>query len=881
MDMLAIALSTTQTAPDAATPAAGVGDAFARCLAREAQQATKPGTSPVKPMTPVKTACALGPGASRSDANEVVSDVDASSGQSATGDEGTANAGAEAGLATTDSTLAAQEAVLGMVVASNFAVLPWQLAGLALPASPGVADDPTGVAGTSVSGVVASVASMPVQAESSLGSQSGQVAALSFDAPRSASTSDAAALPNQAPAVMMPGQPRSAPNGREVALGVPQGAIAGVSAPGQAANVPSPMSAAASGVLGVEVTGLPLRSASSAETPVKITNNGRAMSLASLRGANVGESVPARGADDVSALGLGAPSGGVSVQTPAAPVGGVADSAMGNGQVVSAAFEPIAGVTPALGGDASGRGLGATLGQGGLGVREDGAQGSSTGRDAVGVSRVIEGGAAVSGSAQGVFETDLTKLDGVGDPRLAFDARAVMADARVVGAPKALPGAGANALVAPSASWMMADLGLLGAGFGEAIARPDGVVSRGAQGFDSDLGLVSPETGVEAGVSDGLGGPVVDGVAPRPSALNQVVVGAGDRMEVLDAGLALNQVQPEESAISAATERVPVAQRAEAAQGVLPSGFVAATLVNNGVADRGVGLRPVAPVENGPGRAAGESVLNGEAVAPAGDGRFTGSGGPTGGDAGGGDAGTAGQGGRGFDSTQLLGAGAERLGPAVGEMAVGAGTQVPAEAGLAVAAEDEAVVAEVVQPSEPVSDRVAGALAGLGASERVLPSVREAGEPTPAQRVMPQVFEALTQLRGGMVRSLRVALNPEELGPLEIQVVSRGGVLHARLSAESQEVKSVLDTQVASLQRHLQELGLKVERVDVVWQGSESLRQGAGEASAQGQFGQGQFEGGQARRNGRGAGAVTLAEPVSEVLRLADEGTGGAVDYRA
>jgi hypothetical protein len=533
---------------------------------------------------------------------------------------------------------------------------------------------------------------------------------------------------------------------------------------------------------------------------------------------------------------------------------------------------------------------------------------------------MIEGVAAVSGSAQGVLETALTELDGVGDPRLAFDARAVMADARVVGAPKALPGAGANALVAPSASWLMADLGLLGAGIGETIAPPDGVdgllmppgdtlgsgeavytdepvtamapgldgrgltggvASRGAQGLGSDLGLVKPQTGVEAGVSDGLGVPVVNGVAPRPSALNQVVAGAGDRLEVLEAGLALNQVQPEASAISAATERVPGVQRAEAAQGVLSSGFVAATVVNNGVADRSAGLRRVAPVENGPDRVAGESVLNGEAVAPAGDGRFAGSGGPTGRDADGGEAGTAGQGGRGFDSTQWLGAGAARLGPAVGGMAIGGGTQVPAEAGLAVAAEDEAVVAEVIQPSEPVSDKVAGALGGLGASERVLPSVREAGETTPAQRVMPQVFEALTQLRGGMVRSLRVALNPEELGPLEIQVVSRGGVLHARLSAESQEVKSVLDTQVASLQRHLQELGLKVERVDVVWQGSESLRQGAGEASAQGQFGQGQFEGGQARQNARGAGAVTLAEPVSEVLRLADEGTGGAVDYRA
>jgi hypothetical protein len=859
MDMLAIALSTTQTAPDAATPAAGVGDAFARCLAREVQQAIKPGATPVKPMTAVKTACALGPGASRSDANEVVSDANASSGHSATGDEGTANAGAEAGLATTDSTLAAQEAVLGMVVASNFAVLPWQLAGLAVPASPGVADDPTGVAGTSVSGVVASVASMPVQTESTQGSQSGQVAALSFDAARNASTSDAAALPNQVPAVTIPGQPRSAPNGREAALGVPQGA-------------------------------------------------------------NVGESVPARGADDVSALGLGAPSGGLSVQAPAAPVAVLADAALRNGPVVSAVSGPIAGVTPGLGGDASGRGLGATLGQVGLGVREDGAQGSSTGRDAVGVSRMIEGVAAVSGSAQGVLETALTELDGVGDPRLAFDARAVMADARVVGAPKALPGAGANALVAPSASWLMADLGLLGAGIGETIAPPDGVdgllmppgdtlgsgeavytdepvtamapgldgrgltggvASRGAQGLGSDLGLVKPQTGVEAGVSDGLGVPVVNGVAPRPSALNQVVAGAGDRLEVLEAGLALNQVQPEASAISAATERVPGVQRAEAAQGVLSSGFVAATVVNNGVADRSAGLRRVAPVENGPDRVAGESVLNGEAVAPAGDGRFAGSGGPTGRDADGGEAGTAGQGGRGFDSTQWLGAGAARLGPAVGGMAIGGGTQVPAEAGLAVAAEDEAVVAEVIQPSEPVSDKVAGALGGLGASERVLPSVREAGETTPAQRVMPQVFEALTQLRGGMVRSLRVALNPEELGPLEIQVVSRGGVLHARLSAESQEVKSVLDTQVASLQRHLQELGLKVERVDVVWQGSESMRQGAGEASAQGQFGQGQFEGGQARQNARGAGAVTLAEPVSEVLRLADEGTGGAVDYRA
>ena len=63
--------------------------------------------------------------------------------------------------------------------------------------------------------------------------------------------------------------------------------------------------------------------------------------------------------------------------------------------------------------------------------------------------------------------------------------------------------------------------------------------------------------------------------------------------------------------------------------------------------------------------------------------------------------------------------------------------------------------------------------------------------------------------------SIEMQLNPENLGQVYLQVVSRQGTITAQLAAQDEAVKQALESQIAALKENMNQQGLKVEAVEV------------------------------------------------------------------
>lgn len=63
--------------------------------------------------------------------------------------------------------------------------------------------------------------------------------------------------------------------------------------------------------------------------------------------------------------------------------------------------------------------------------------------------------------------------------------------------------------------------------------------------------------------------------------------------------------------------------------------------------------------------------------------------------------------------------------------------------------------------------------------------------------------------------SIEMQLNPENLGKVYLQVVSRQGAITAQLAAQDEAVKQALESQIAILKENMNQQGLKVEAVEV------------------------------------------------------------------
>ena len=63
--------------------------------------------------------------------------------------------------------------------------------------------------------------------------------------------------------------------------------------------------------------------------------------------------------------------------------------------------------------------------------------------------------------------------------------------------------------------------------------------------------------------------------------------------------------------------------------------------------------------------------------------------------------------------------------------------------------------------------------------------------------------------------SIEMQLNPENLGKIYLQVVSKEGAIIAQLAAQNEAVKEVLESQIAILKDNMNQQGMKVEAIEV------------------------------------------------------------------
>ena len=63
--------------------------------------------------------------------------------------------------------------------------------------------------------------------------------------------------------------------------------------------------------------------------------------------------------------------------------------------------------------------------------------------------------------------------------------------------------------------------------------------------------------------------------------------------------------------------------------------------------------------------------------------------------------------------------------------------------------------------------------------------------------------------------SMEMQLNPENLGKVYLQITSDDGVIHARMAASNETVKTVLEAQLADLRQNLNQAGVKVDAIEV------------------------------------------------------------------
>lgn len=84
-----------------------------------------------------------------------------------------------------------------------------------------------------------------------------------------------------------------------------------------------------------------------------------------------------------------------------------------------------------------------------------------------------------------------------------------------------------------------------------------------------------------------------------------------------------------------------------------------------------------------------------------------------------------------------------------------------------------------------------------------------------SESILSQISEKIRLNLGGEFKSMEMQLYPEHLGKVSIEVVVREGTMTAKIYAENEAVKNILESQLASLKESFNEQGLKVEDVEV------------------------------------------------------------------
>ncbi len=123
----------------------------------------------------------------------------------------------------------------------------------------------------------------------------------------------------------------------------------------------------------------------------------------------------------------------------------------------------------------------------------------------------------------------------------------------------------------------------------------------------------------------------------------------------------------------------------------------------------------------------------------------------------------------------------------------------------------------VAEAKEMMHDAAAGPAATADIKSAALPKAATSSGPRPPEFIYQLAERIQAQLQSGQAE-LRIHLKPEHLGNLEIKAESGVDGIIARIAADSNNVKHLLESSIQILQQSLQEQGLKVDRIDVVLQ---------------------------------------------------------------
>ncbi len=84
-----------------------------------------------------------------------------------------------------------------------------------------------------------------------------------------------------------------------------------------------------------------------------------------------------------------------------------------------------------------------------------------------------------------------------------------------------------------------------------------------------------------------------------------------------------------------------------------------------------------------------------------------------------------------------------------------------------------------------------------------------------AADIIHQVIEAIKVNVSQATSSMELQLNPEHLGKISLNVVTRNGAVTATITAQNEAVKGVIESQIVQLRESLNNQGLKVQSVEV------------------------------------------------------------------
>lgn len=156
-----------------------------------------------------------------------------------------------------------------------------------------------------------------------------------------------------------------------------------------------------------------------------------------------------------------------------------------------------------------------------------------------------------------------------------------------------------------------------------------------------------------------------------------------------------------------------------------------------------------------------------------------------------------------------------------------------------------------------------------------------AGEPQQtsfATRILNQVLDGIKVMTSENMSSMEMQLNPESLGKLSIQVISKNGVVTAQIAAQSEAVKEAMESQIAVLRQNMEEHGLKIEDVEVTV-ASHGFEQDMNNGNGSGHENQQEHRHADSSRSTVNADIKAVKEEVAE--EIIKEQKGSTVSYSA